>query len=82
MKKLLSLIFATLYLFTSPAHAQLNITISGANHAPIPIAFPNINSDNNGVGAFLGFSYANKIHDVVYKDLSDSGLFRILSQKS
>ncbi len=83
MKKLLSLItLITLILFNTSANAALNITISGATQAPIPIAFPPINTDNNGVGAFLGFTYANKIHDVVNKDLSNSGLFRILSEKS
>ena len=69
MRKLLSLILTILYFTTSNASAQLNVSISGANQAPIPIAFPNIISDNNGVGAFLGFSYANKVRDVVLADL-------------
>lgn len=82
MRKLLSLILAILYFTTSSASAQLNVSISGANQAPIPIAFPNIISDNNGVGAFLGFSYANKVRDVVLADLERSGLFRIISERS
>ena len=82
MRKLLSLILTILYFTTSSASAQLNVSISGANQAPIPIAFPNIISDNNGVGAFLGFSYANKVRDVVLADLERSGLFRIISERS
>ena len=82
MKKFLSLIFATLCLFNFPAQAQLNISITGATQAPIPIAFPHIISDNNGVGAFLGLSYANKVRDVVLADLERSGLFRIISERS
>ncbi len=82
MKKFLSLIFATLYLLSFPAHAQLNISITGATQAPVPIAFPRIISDNNGVGAFLGLSYANKVRDVVLADLERSGLFRIISERS
>jgi TolB protein len=82
MRKLLSLVLTILYFTTSTASAQLNVSISGANQAPIPIAFPNIISDNNGVGAFLGFSYANKVRDVVLADLERSGLFRIISERS
>lgn len=82
MRKLLSLIVAVLYITITPASAQLNVSISGATQAPIPIAFPNIISDNNGVSAFLGFSYANKVRDVVLADLERSGLFRIISERS
>ena len=82
MRKFLSLIFASLFISITPAKAQLNISISGATQAPIPIAFPNIISDNHGVGAFLGFSYANKVRDVVLADLERSGLFRIISDRS
>ena len=82
MKKLLSLIITILFLTIPNAKAQLNISISGASQAPIPIAFPNINTDNTGVGAFLGLSYANKIRDVVLADLERSGLFRIIPERS
>ena len=82
MKKLLSVITLIMFIAISPAKAQLNVSISGATQAPIPVAFPNIISDNNGVGAFLGFSYANKVRDVVIADLDRSGLFRIISERS
>ena len=82
MKKILFLAFICLNLFISPANAQLNITISGATQAPIPLAFPKINSDSNGVSNFLGLTYANKVHDVVVADLDRSGLFRIIPERS
>ncbi len=82
MRKFLSLVVTTLLLSISNAKAQLNVNISGATQAPIPIAFPNIISDNNGVGAFLGFSYANKVRDIVLADLERSGLFRVISERS
>lgn len=82
MKKLFSLVAALLLLLTAPAKAQLNVSINGANQAPIPVAFPSIISDNNGLGAFLGFSYANKVRDVVLADLERSGLFRIINERS
>ncbi|MBQ8750200.1 MAG: Tol-Pal system protein TolB [Alphaproteobacteria bacterium] len=82
MKKLLSLIALILFIAITPAKAQLNVSISGATQAPIPVAFPHIISDNSGIGAFLGFSYANKIRDVVLADLERSGLFRIISERS
>ena len=37
-----------------PARAQLNVTISGAQQAPIPVAFPKIISDNSAKSAFDG----------------------------
>ena len=82
MKKLLSLIALILFIAITPAKAQLNVSISGATQAPFPVAFPHIISDNSGIGAFLGFSYANKIRDVVLADLERSGLFRIISERS
>lgn len=81
MKKFLAIIFC-LMAWSLPAKAQLNVSISGATQAPIPVAFPQILSDNNGVGAFLGFSYANKVRDVVLADLERSGLFRIINERS
>lgn len=81
MKKFLAIIFC-LMAWSMPAKAQLNVSISGATQAPIPVAFPQILSDNNGVGAFLGFSYANKVRDVVLADLERSGLFRIINERS
>lgn len=82
MKKFLMYLFVCLLLAISPAKAQLNFNIRGANQAPIPVAFPKIMSDNSGVGAFLGFSYANKVRDVVLADLERSGLFRIINERS
>ncbi|MBP5698946.1 MAG: Tol-Pal system protein TolB [Alphaproteobacteria bacterium] len=82
MKKFFSLIFAICLAWSIPAKAQLNVSINGANQAPIPIAFPSIISDNNGIGAFLGFSYATKVRDVVLADLERSGLFRIINDRS
>lgn len=67
---------------TTMAEAQLNISISGAQQEPVPVAFPEINSDNRGIGAFLGFSYAKKVRDVVLADLERSGLFRIINERS
>ena len=46
------------------------------------MAFPEILSDNQGIGAFLGFSYASKVRDVVLADLERSGLFRIINERS
>ena len=82
MKKLFSLFIAFFITIAAPAHAQLNVSISGATQAPIPVAFPSINTDNHGIGAFLGFSYANKVRDVVLADLERSGLFRIINERS
>lgn len=82
MKKFLAFFLMGFFLIISPAKAQLAINISGATQAPIPVAFPGIISDNNGIGAFLGFSYANKVRDVVLADLERSGLFRIISERS
>ena len=77
------IMFAAAWLmFAVPAKAQLNVTISGAQQAPIPIAFPQIISDNQGIGAFLGFSYANEVRDVVLADLERSGLFRLINERS
>ena len=82
MKKLLALIISIFLTTTAPASAQLNVSINGATQAPIPVAFPAINTDNHGIGAFLGFSYANKVRDVVLADLERSGLFRIINDRS
>ena len=82
MKKLLFLISAFFIALSTPAKAQLNVSINGATQAPIPVAFPSIISDNNGIGAFLGFGYANKVRDVVLADLERSGLFRIINERS
>lgn len=82
MKKLFSLMVALWAFCAAPAMAQLNVTISGAQQEPIPVAFPDILSDNNGIGAFLGLSYADKVRDVVLADLERSGLFRIINQRS
>lgn len=82
MKKIILSLIAALFLLPLPAKAELNISISGAAQEPVPVAFPKIVSDNNGVGAFLGFSYANKVRDVVLADLERSGLFRIINERS
>lgn len=82
MKKFLSLLVGAILCLSLPAKAQLNVSISGATQAPIPVAFPKIISDNNGLGAFFGFSYADKVRDVVLADLERSGLFRIINERS
>ena len=83
MKKILSFWMALIWLaLAAPAQAQLNVSISGAQQEPIPVAFPEILSDNQGIGAFLGFSYASKVRDVVLADLERSGLFRIINERS
>ena len=82
MKKLLSLIIAFVFTVAAPAQAQLNVSINGATQAPIPLAFPSIATDNHGIGAFLGFSYADKVRGVVLADLERSGLFRIINERS
>ena len=82
MKKLLALLVFALSFSITTAQAQLAININGATSAPIPVAYPKILSDNNGIGAFLGFSYANKIRDVSLADLERSGLFRIINARS
>lgn len=82
MKKLFLMMVTALFLFSVPAKAQLNVSISGATQAPIPVAFSPIITDNHGFGAFLGFSYANKVRDVVLADLERSGLFRIINERS
>lgn len=82
MKKFLSLLFCAALALATPAKAQLNVSISGATQAPVPVAFPKIISDNNGLGAFFGFSYADKVRDVVLADLERSGLFRIINERS
>jgi len=82
MKKLFLTILTTLFMFSLPAKAQLNVSINGATQAPIPVAFPEIVTDNHGVVAFFGFSYADKVRDVVLADLERSGLFRIINERS
>lgn len=82
MKKFLFSLVLGLFVFVGQASAQLNVSISGATQAPIPVAFPKIMSDSSGVSAFLGFSYANKVRDVVLADLERSGLFRIVNERS
>jgi TolB protein len=82
MLKFLFSLIVGLFMCVANASAQLNVSISGATQAPIPVAFPKIMSDNSGVGAFLGFSYANKVRDVVLADLERSGLFRIVNERS
>ncbi len=82
MKKIFTLMVFALLALATPVRAQLSINISGATQAPIPVAFPEIISDNNGIGAFLGFSYANKVRSVALADLERSGLFRIINERS
>jgi len=82
MKKLIFFLFFSFISLSFPAKAELELSISGASQAPVPVAFPKIISDNNGIGAFLGFSYANKVRDVVLADLERSGLFKIINERS
>ena len=48
MKKFLFSLIVGLLFFVGQASAQLNVSISGATQAPIPVAFPKIMSDNSG----------------------------------
>jgi TolB protein len=66
-----------------PAHAELQIDVSGATREPMPIAFPKMIHGSNAIGQLFGVgAYARKIRDVVMADLDRSGLFRIIDESS
>lgn len=64
-------------LFTNMAKAELELEVAGAMRDPMPVAFPEMIHD----GFFVG-QYANKIRNVVISDLENSGLFKIINEKS
>ncbi|MDR1025782.1 MAG: hypothetical protein LBL47_00120, partial [Lactobacillus sp.] len=75
--KLRHLIFIFACLFVSPVKAELHIDVTGAMRDPMPIAFPEMNSDSSNAS-----QQGSKIRGVVIADLERSGLFRILNSKS
>lgn len=64
-------------LVPSAARAELVIDIVGAISNPVPIAFPNMTSENKEIS-----SDGDMIRNVVVADLDRSGLFRILPTNS
>lgn len=64
-------------LFANTAKAELELEVAGAMRDPMPVAFPEMIHD----GFFVG-QYANKIRNVVISDLENSGLFKIINEKS
>lgn len=78
--KIKNLLIGILCLFTLPAHAELEIDITGATREPMPIAFPEM-IDNTTSTQWFG-TYADKIRDVVLADLERSGLFRLIDENS
>ncbi|HEX3654001.1 MAG TPA: Tol-Pal system beta propeller repeat protein TolB [Rhizomicrobium sp.] len=63
---------AVLFAFGGPALAALHVDVTQGNIQPMPIAIPD----------FLGGGQASQIAGVIRADLSRSGLFRPLDQKS
>ncbi|RDE08152.1 Tol-Pal system protein TolB [Pelagibacterium lacus] len=57
-------------LAVSPAFAQLQITVTGGNFTPMPIAVPNFASGDPSFGA--------EVAQVVRNNLTGSGLFRLI----
>ncbi|MBQ8672320.1 MAG: Tol-Pal system protein TolB [Alphaproteobacteria bacterium] len=80
----LKYVLAALMLFwVSPAHAELEINVSGASRNPMPIAVPEmIGSDSNIFTKIIGRDYGDKIHEVITADLDRSGLFKIIPPRS
>ncbi|MGZ6006835.1 MAG: Tol-Pal system beta propeller repeat protein TolB [Rhizomicrobium sp.] len=64
-------------LATTPARAELHVTVDQGNAQPLPIAIPDFASPNAGDAAA-----AQNIAKVVRADLERSGLFRPLDPKS
>jgi len=80
----LKYILAALLLFlVSPAHAELEINVSGASRNPMPIAVPEmIGTSGNIFTKIIGRDYGSKIHEVITADLDRSGLFKIIPPRS
>lgn len=80
--KIKNFIAAVLCLLTFPAHAELEIDVTGAMREPTPIAFPKM-IHQGGIGQLFGIGYyAGKIREVVLADLDRSGLFRLVDENS
>ncbi|MBP5352379.1 MAG: Tol-Pal system protein TolB [Alphaproteobacteria bacterium] len=77
-------ILASLLLFWAfPAHAELEIDVSGASRNPMPIAIPEMIGNNSNIFTkIVGKDYGDKIHDVITADLDRSGLFKIIPERS
>lgn len=75
--KIFSYIALFFCLLTSSALAELKIDVNGAMREPMPIAFPEMVSNNS-----TAESVGEKIREVVIADLERSGLFTIVSEKS
>lgn len=81
--KIKYLLAAVLALLASPAHAELEIDVTGASRNPMPIALPEmIGSSSNIFTKLVGRDYGDKIHEVISADLDRSGLFKIIPQNS
>lgn len=81
--KIKSLFVALIMLFASPAYAELEINVSGANRNPMPIAVPEMIGANSNIFTKLaGRDYGGKIRDVIAGDLDRSGLFKIVPEGS
>lgn len=81
--KIKYLLVAVLALLASPAHAELEIDVTGASRNPMPIALPEmIGSSSNIFTKLVGRDYGDKIHEVISADLDRSGLFKIIPQNS
>ena len=80
--KIKNLLAGLLCLLAFPAHAELEIDVTGAMREAMPIAFPRMINDGNSLGLFGIGMYANRIRNVVTADLDRSGLFRIIDDGS
>ena len=81
--KIKYLLAALVLFFCTPAHAELEINVSGATRAPMPIAIPEmIGSNSNIFTKIVGKNYGDKIREVVAADLDRSGLFKIIPENS
>ncbi len=81
--KIKNLAAAFLFLLTFPAHAELEIDVTGAMREPTPIAFPEMIHNGSGIGQLFGIGYyADKIREVTLADLDRSGLFRLVDENS
>ncbi|MBR6355312.1 MAG: Tol-Pal system protein TolB [Alphaproteobacteria bacterium] len=81
--KIKYLLAALVLFFSAPAHAELEINVSGATRAPMPIAIPAmIGSNSNIFTKLAGKDYGYKIQEVVRADLDRSGLFKVIPENS
>lgn len=80
--KLKKILICLLCIISFPAHAELEIDITGAMREPMPIAYPKMINDGNAMGLFGVSMYASRIRDVVMADLDRSGLFRVIDDSS